>query len=117
MPGFTYDGELYMDTKKMLLAFDAAYKDSTLTPEQQARVTELVTLNYQYQDSLMELVMYFAWWGFHHRMQDVPKDRFEAAYGPSRRFECKQVPGRILVRAVSNVSRKFVHNYVKVYQE
>merc|ERR1719460_2879183 len=45
MPGFTYDGELYMDTKKMLLAFDAAYKDSTLTTAEQAKVTELVVLN------------------------------------------------------------------------
>jgi glutathione S-transferase len=82
MPGFTYDGELYMDTKKMLLAFDAAYKDSTLTAAQQAKVTELVVLNYQYQDHLMELVLHFAWWGFHHRMNDVPKDRFDVAYGP-----------------------------------
>lgn len=90
MPGFTFDGDFYMDTKKMLLAFDDTYKDSTLTKAEQAKVTELVVLNYKYQDCAMEMVLHYGGWRFHQYMQDMPKDRFEIAldrYGPDQKTD------------------------------
>jgi glutathione S-transferase len=89
MPGLSLGGQLYVDSKNIVVALDNTYKDSTLTPEQQKKVTDLVLLNYQYQDLLMEAVIHWGWVTFHTKMNDMPPDRFEKfggnRFGPGKK--------------------------------